>query len=35
MVEVLDKILDANVAELPQQVQLTLPKLNLPKLEKV
>lgn len=35
MVEVLDKILDTSLAEVPEQVQLTLPKLNLPKLEKV
>ena len=35
MVEVLDKVLDTHVTALPEQVQLTLPKLNLPKLEKV
>ena len=35
MVKVLDKILDTSLAEVPEQVQLTLPKLNLPKLEKV
>lgn len=35
MVETLKSILDANVPELPKQVELTLPKLTLPKLKKI
>jgi len=35
MVEVLHNILDQNLPELPKQISLNLPKLNLPKLEKI
>ena len=35
MVETLKNILDTNIPEFPKQVQLSLPKLNLPKLKKV
>lgn len=35
MVETLKKILDTNVPNIPQQMNLSLPKLNLPKLKKV
>ena len=35
MVETLKNILDTYIPEFPKQVELTLPKLNLPKLEKV
>jgi len=35
MVETLKKILDTNVPNIPQQMDLSLPKLNLPKLKKV
>jgi len=35
MVEVIEKIFDTNIPDRPEQIQLTLPKLNLPKLEKV
>jgi hypothetical protein len=35
MVTLLDAVLDTNVPEIPEQVSLTLPKLNLPKLEKI
>ena len=35
MVTKLDKILIENIPEFPKQVELSLPKLNLPKLKKV
>jgi len=35
MVELLDSILSKNVPEFPKQIELTLPKLQLPKLEKI
>ena len=35
MVETLKNILDTNIPEFPKQVELSLPKLNLPKLKKV
>lgn len=35
MVDKLNEILDKNIPEFPKQIELTLPKLNLPKLEKV
>ncbi len=35
MVDTLKSILDTNIPEFPKQVQLSLPKLNLPKLKKV
>ena len=35
MVEVLHTLLDKNIPELPKQISLNLPKLNLPKLEKI
>ena len=35
MQNLLDKILDNNIPEFPKQIELTLPKLELPKLEKI
>ena len=35
MTELLGELLDKNVPEIPTQVELTLPKLELPKLEKL
>ena len=35
MTELLTKILDENVPEFPKEIKLTLPKLQLPKLEKI
>ena len=35
MKELVDNILTANIPEFPKQMELTLPKLNLPKLEKI
>ena len=35
MAELLDSILDSNVPEFPKEIKLTLPKLQLPKLEKI
>ena len=35
MQNLLDKILDSNIPEFPKQIELTLPKLELPKLEKI
>ena len=35
MDELINNVLDSNVPEFPKQVQLNLPELSLPKLEKI
>ena len=35
MQQILDEILDKNIPEFPKEIKLTLPKLDLPKLEKI
>ena len=35
MAELVEKILDNNIPEFPKQIELKLPKLQLPKLQKI